>query len=251
MARAVAFQARGRLLHRPTRARIGRTAVLPADLHSPGASKAVYANPPDWPEMLVWQQRLRPGDLFVDVGANVGTYSLWAADLGATVIAIEPGALACQRLRRNIELNDFPISVIEAAASNQEGTTTIDADQDTGAHIGAGSRSVPTVTLDSVIGSRVVAGVKVDVEGAERLVLEGAHRALAEHRIGCLQLEWNSASLVHYGEQRGVVADLLTEVGYHICRPTDGGALVPTTPAMGTDVFAVPDDPGTRDHGER
>ena len=40
--------------------------------------------------MLVWQQALRPGDLFVDVGANIGSYAIWAADLGADVIALEP-----------------------------------------------------------------------------------------------------------------------------------------------------------------
>ena len=40
--------------------------------------------------MLIWQQVLQSGDLFVDVGTNVGSYTIWAADLGAEVIALEP-----------------------------------------------------------------------------------------------------------------------------------------------------------------
>ena len=240
MGRALAFQARGRLLHKPSRTKIGRRGVLLADLHSYGASKAVYANPPDWPEMLVWQQRLSPGDLFIDVGANVGTYTLWAGDLGAEVIAIEPGPSAVERLRRNIALNDFPITVIESAATDHCGTVRIDPGQDTIAHIGEGRYEVEAVTLDSIIGGRRVAGMKIDVEGAERLVLEGARGALGDQRIRCLQLEWNSTSVEYYGEQRTLVADLLAQFGYCLYRPSDDGTLHPATPEIGPDVFALP-----------
>lgn len=240
MGRALVFQARGRLLKRPSRAKIGRRGVLLADLHSYGASKAVYANPPDWPEMLVWKQLLSPGDLFIDVGANVGTYSLWAGDLGAEVLAIEPGPSAIERLRRNIGLNDFAITVIEAAATNRSGTVRIDPTQDTIAHVGTGEYEARAVTLDSIIGGRLVTGVKIDVEGAERLVLEGAREALGDQRIRCLQLEWNSASVEYYGEQRSLVADLLDEFGYRLYRPADDGSLQPTTPETGPDVFALP-----------
>src|SRR5271167_1724869 len=72
--RAAGFQFRGRVLHRRTLARIGEKSVIWADLHRTGASRVVYANPSDHPEMLTWRNVLRPGDLFVDVGANVGSY---------------------------------------------------------------------------------------------------------------------------------------------------------------------------------
>ena len=64
--RAARFQARGRVLRRRTLARIGERSWIWADLHRTGASKVVYANPPDHPEMMVWRQHLRAGDLFVD-----------------------------------------------------------------------------------------------------------------------------------------------------------------------------------------
>ena len=63
-------------------ARLGERSWLWVDLHRTAASKALYANPPDVPEMLVWRRALRDGGLFVDVGANVGTYTIWAAEQG-------------------------------------------------------------------------------------------------------------------------------------------------------------------------
>ena len=90
VSRAIQFQLSGRLLYRRTIARLGEHSSLWVDLHRTGASKVVYGNPPDYPEMLIWQQVLQSGDLFVDVGTNVGSYTIWAADLGAEVIALEP-----------------------------------------------------------------------------------------------------------------------------------------------------------------
>lgn len=241
--RGADFQFRGRVLRRPMKVPVGRTGVLEANLHSSGGSKAVYANPPDWPEMIIWQQRLREGDLFVDVGANVGVYSLWAGDLGAEVIALEPNPVAAARLRRNAELSGMSIEIIEAAASSESGTASFDPTGDTTGHLGEGSLLVRTVTIDEVIGDRIVAGMKVDVEGFERLVLEGATRALAEKRIRCIQLEWNSASVRVLGEDREPVAALLRETGYTLHHPDQDAALhVLPTAGFGADVFALPID---------
>ncbi|HUP70149.1 MAG TPA: FkbM family methyltransferase [Acidimicrobiales bacterium] len=223
-----------------TIARIGRKTLIEVHLHASGASKSLYANPPDWPEMLVWQQRLGPGDLFVDVGANAGVYALWTADLGADVIAVEPSRRACQWLRRNIELNGLPITVIEAALTDFEGTVGFDSSGDAVGHIG-GPEVVAATTLDAVLGQRRAAGVKIDVEGFERLVLQGATEALAEHRIECIQLEWNQCSQLAFGEDRSPTAALLAEFGYRLHRPADDGRLYPIgNLAFGPDVFALP-----------
>lgn len=242
LARAISFQARGRLLKKPTLARIGRTAFMEVQLHATGASKALYANPPDWPEMVVWGQRLRPGDLFIDVGANAGVYALWAADLGAAVVAVEPGRRASQWLLRNIELNGLPITVVDAALTDFEGTVGFDSSGDSVGHIG-GPEVVVATTLDAVLGQRRAEGVKIDVEGYERLVLQGATAALREHRIGCIQLEWNQCSQVALGEERSATADLLARFGYRLHRPGNDGRLHPIADlAFGPDVFALPAD---------
>ena len=90
IARLVSFHLRGRLLHRRSKVRIGDGAVMWADLQFVSTIKAVIGNPPDCSEMRGWRRLLRPGDLFIDVGANAGAYSVLAADLGASVVAVEP-----------------------------------------------------------------------------------------------------------------------------------------------------------------
>jgi hypothetical protein len=88
-------------------ARLGERSRLWVDLHRTTASMVMYANPPDLPEMLVWRRALRDDGLFVDVGANAGTYTLWAAELGTEIIALEPAAGIFSPLQENIALNGF------------------------------------------------------------------------------------------------------------------------------------------------
>ncbi|SCG60868.1 FkbM family methyltransferase [Micromonospora halophytica] len=243
--RAVRFQVRGRL-GLPTVTPIGTGARLWAEIHQSGASKVVYANPPDWAEMRVWRSILRPDSLFIDVGSNIGAYALWAAESGAEVIAVEPDADAAARLRRNIALNGFPIEVLNCALAAEPGTMSLTVGRDCTNHLvmngSEQGRAVTTRTLDDIIGDRYVTGVKIDVEGAERLVLDGAERALAERRIRVLQLEWNEQSRSTLGEDREPVAATLRRHGYHLTRPDADGRLVPTDPSgYGEDLFAVVD----------
>ncbi|MFB9236899.1 FkbM family methyltransferase [Plantactinospora siamensis] len=245
--RAVSYQVRGRL-GRPTVARLGERSRILARPHHAAAGLVVYGNPPDWPEMHAWRRLLRPGDLFVDVGSNVGTYALWAAESGTTVVAVEPDRQAAEELRRNVGLNGYPIEVLECALAAEPGTLRLTSGNDTMNHLvlgdghghGHGGTPVPVRTLDEVLGDRVAAGVKIDVEGAERLVLEGARAALADRRITVLQLEWNRMSERVLGESREPVARLLAEYGYRLTRPDETGQLAPSDASgYGPDVFAV------------
>lgn len=244
---AVAFQTRGRLAGRPTVTKVGERMVISARLHHAGESKAVYANPPDWPEMMVWRQRLTPGDLFVDVGANAGVYALWAVDCGAEVVAIEPSRAAAERLAANVALNavDDQVEVRQVALAAASGTMTLSIGDDTTNRLlldESAGEEVAVQTLDRVLDGRTAAGVKVDVEGAERLVLEGAARSLAEHRIRLIQLEWNECSLSLLGESRAPVARILREHGYVLSRPRRDGTLAPFDGVgYGPDVFAFPE----------
>jgi FkbM family methyltransferase len=238
--RSVRFQACGRFLNRRTLARLGERSSIWAELHRTAASKAVYANPPDHPEMLVWRAALRTGDLFIDVGANVGCYAIWAAELGAEVIALEPAADTFALLSENIALNDYPVTAMQAAAGAACGTARFTSGRDTVNRVDPnGDAETPTVTIDSVIADRYAAGMKVDVEGFEIDVLRGCERALAQRRIGLIQLEWNQASLSAVGSDRGPVASLLARHGYVLLRPDRCGTLTPLVDAgFGQDVFA-------------
>ena len=240
--RAAGFQARGRVLHRRTLARLGERSVIWADLHRSGASRAVYANPPDHDEMLTWRNGLRPGDLFVDVGANVGSYTIWAAELGAEVIALEPANDTFALLEENVALNDYPIKTIRAAAGATPGTARFTSGRDCVNRLDPdGIAEIAVITIDSIIGNRTVAGMKVDVEGFEIDVLRGCEQALSEHRVRLIQLEWNSTSMQAVGTDREPVADLLAKHDYSLYGANlDGSLALLTDLGFRPDVFARP-----------
>jgi FkbM family methyltransferase len=172
----------------------------------------------------------------------VGTYTIWAAELGAEVIALEPAADTFALLQENIALNGYPVTAVQAAAGDHCGTARFTAGLDAGNCLDHdGPVETRLVTVDSLIGDRHVTGMKVDVEGFEIDVLRGAARALAERRIGLIQLEWNEASALVHRTDRQPLADLLAGYGYQLFRPDPAGYLRPLADTgFGADVFACP-----------
>jgi FkbM family methyltransferase len=214
-----------------------------------GASHAVYARLPDYREMTFWLGALRPGDLFVDVGANIGIYTVLLASRGCQVVAVEPADGARRLLEVNLELNDLSADIVPVALGREPGEARLTSELGSSNHLvttsdvterPAGSAiEVPLTTYDDLIGDRTAAGVKVDVEGFELDVMLGASRALAEQRIGVVQLEWNSMARERFGTQRDEVARVLQKADYVLARPDDRGRLRPTVPDEGPDLFAV------------
>ena len=240
--RAAQFQLRGRMLGKRTLASLGDRSRVWAYLHRTGASRVIYGNPPDYPEMITWRRNLRPGDLFIDVGANVGSYAIWAAESGADVIALEPADETFGFLLENIALNGYRIDAIQAAAGSFCGTAHFTSGRDCVNQFDPlGDTRTRVVTIDSLIGDRAVAGMKVDVEGFEIQVLQGCARALAQERISLIQLEWNAASQTAVGTDRLPVAEFLAHYGYRLYRPDSCGQLLPLSEVgFGSDVFARP-----------
>jgi FkbM family methyltransferase len=229
-------------LRKRTLARLGDKSAIWADLHRTSASRVVYANPPDYPEMLAWRNSLAPGDLFIDVGANVGSYAVFAGELGAEVIALEPADDTFRLLEENVALNGYPIKAIRAAAGSSAGTARFTSGLDCVNCLDPDGAAVTAVlTLDSIIGDRVVAGMKVDVEGFEIDVLRGCEQALSEHRVKMIQLEWNETSMQAVGTDRQPVADLLATHGYGLYHALPDGSLeILADLRFGPDVFARP-----------
>lgn len=249
--RVLRFQIWGRLLSREVVVPYGHHSRFIAHLDAGPSRRAAYAPVPDWLEMGVWQTHLRPGDLFVDVGASVGLYTVLAAELGCEVIAVEPLEASRAQLTANLSLNGYTSCVVVPAALGANtgyGTVAgpdwsrqhlVRYDQDS--ESSRAGEAVPVMTLDQVLGTRIAAGVKIDVEGAERMVMQGAEQALREKRIRLLQLEWNAASIQNCGEGREALASHLKGFGYELFRPTSRGVLEPITGhGLGRDVFARP-----------
>jgi FkbM family methyltransferase len=116
------------------------------------------------------------GELFVDVGAHVGTWALRATRCFQRVIAFEPNPTANKVLRTNVNLNKLAnITVIEAAISNIRGEIPVKGESQRGKKV---EFRVPMRTLDSF--KLTPSLVKIDTEGNELLVLQGARDTLKQ-----------------------------------------------------------------------
>ena len=132
---------------------------------------------------------IHPGDLVVDAGANIGYMSVLAATAGAHVIAFEPNPQLLPTLRQNLGTRGEVRPVALGArrhhavlippdpAAHNSGLGRLGTSAD------AGAVPVQVETLDQELHGRSVAILKLDVEGAEEAVLEGAANALKDRRL--------------------------------------------------------------------
>ncbi len=190
LVRAVAWQLWQRIFRRPWPVRLSPSIELLCHPHNTAAASVLYCRFPDWREMHLLVDVLRPGDHFVDVGANVGVYSLFASTIpGVEVWAFEPSTLASERAAENIDRNGLGARchLFRAAVGRSAGTGHVTVGLGTmnrttesafeGRDAGVPLEAVRIVSLDDVIPVSVhpaVAVIKIDVEGQEISVLEGA-----------------------------------------------------------------------------
>jgi len=161
-----------------------------------GATGNIYTELQEFFDMFVPLHLLRRGDLFLDVGANVGSYAVLASGVcGANTFAFEPDPFTLQHLRRNIELNRLNdlVQVYDCALGAERGEAAFTVGLDTINRIATGSdkstRTVRMETLDGIVGAFQPAMMKVDVEGAELQVLLGASCLLAKPSLKVIELE--------------------------------------------------------------
>jgi FkbM family methyltransferase len=131
---------------------------------------------------------LRPGGTFVDVGANVGFHSVVAALLvgpSGRVVAVEPEPESAAILRANLWRHRCGNALVhEVAASDRAGTVHLSPDPEgrSGSSLSASGIEAKAVRLDDVLADARIGVLKVDVEGAEPLVLRGAEETIRRSR---------------------------------------------------------------------
>lgn len=147
------------------------------------------------------QQTLKPGSIFFDIGANGGFYTVVAAKkVGVTghVYAFEPGQSELKILRHNIAINHLTnVTIVECAVGNKSGKAQLAISSDGAMNSLAKTnhpqqciehwQSVEIIKLDDFCQKYSITKVdfiKIDVEGAEKLVFEGARNIfLSDHEI--------------------------------------------------------------------
>jgi len=146
-----------------------------------GATGNIYAGLHEFADMAFTLHFLRPDDLFLDVGANIGSYTLLASGVcKARTIAFEPDPQTMALLRRNIDLNglDGRVLLEQTAVGAEDGEVEFTTGLDTCNHVTKGNEGrtqrVAMLTLDRVAGLTPPIMIKVDVEGYEADVFRGA-----------------------------------------------------------------------------
>lgn len=176
-----------------------------------GATGNLYCGLHEFRDMAFLLHFLRPGDVFVDVGANVGSFSVLASGVvGARAIALEPVLSSFTALTRNIAVNRLEpaIEPLCVAAGPESGRMRLSSDRgpengvvDEG-YAGT-SAEVAMVPLDDVIRDRNPVLLKVDAEGSEGGVLRGASVSLRRPTLEAVLLEGNSAAIAQAMAEAG------------------------------------------------
>ena len=169
---------------------------------------------------------LRPGDTFVDIGANIGTMALEASikvDSEGQVFTFEPHPRTFQYLQGNLRLNGIKNTLAHnMALGNGNGEVTYSSRSDDSQNSvleGPNGVRVPIHRLDDLgVGEREIALIKIDVEGYEKFVIEGAENTLRLAK--CVYFESADEHFERYGYTSPEVFDLLSKQGFRVFKIT-------------------------------
>lgn len=179
------------------------------------------------------ERRLRPGDVFIDVGANIGYYTLMTSPIVGSeghVVSIEASPIIVEILKKHIAINNLQnVRVICAAASSERGKLIVHHAKNT--NIGATSViedfddcSLPSIevdaaplfellTPDEIAKARLI---KIDVEGAEWMVLQGLIPIIPKLREDAeILLEVAHEKLSQFGKSFHDVIETFAAFGFH------------------------------------
>jgi FkbM family methyltransferase len=165
---------------------------------------------------------LKPGQSVLDLGAHIGTFSLFAAALGYKVVSVEASSRNAALLKAGTCKNGFDnVQVITAAIFDQVGTLEFVQAGPYGL-IASPLLDAPTVSVSAITTDRLLADIgwesvdfiKMDVEGAEVAAIRGMPRLLSRDDAPMILYESNGHTLHYSGETPGSLMAALEESGY-------------------------------------
>jgi FkbM family methyltransferase len=168
--------------------------------------------------------------VFVDIGAYLGLHTVYACRRARRVLAVEPNPMALIYLRANIALNNCSnVIIAPKAVSNKQGMVRLRMPRPAKKGQVPGSASivwsfeetleidVETDTLDNIVdevGLDTVDFIKIDVEGAEGLVIKGSEKTLRKAKA--LLIEVWPENIWIIGHLQGLGYRLMTVIGHNI-----------------------------------
>lgn len=190
-----------------------------------GASGNWYNGLHEPAEMAFVLHALREDDLFADIGANVGSYTVLAAGaVGAQVLSVEPLPSTYAGLIDNIRLNDLTarVQAHNCGISDRAGELRFTSGLDTMNRVALPGEDLPTcmvpvITLDVLCAARVPNLIKIDVEGHELAVLGGGPKVLASPQLQAVLIETNGSG-ARYGLDDAGIIEQMKQFGFGPCR---------------------------------
>lgn len=187
-----------------------------------GLTGNIYAGLHEFADMAYVLHVLRSSDVFIDIGANVGSYTILACSaVGASGFAFEPVPGIYARLVDNIRLNHLEnrVKCLNIVLDREQGRLTFTNNMDTADHVlASGEQSDNTITaeaskLDTVLEDETPTLIKIDVEGYELPVIEGASKTLEKQALHSVIMELNEAGN-RYGFDETKLLGMMFDYGF-------------------------------------
>jgi FkbM family methyltransferase len=187
-----------------------------------GATCNIYTGLHEFEDMAFVLHLLREDDLFVDVGANVGSYTILAGGaVGARCITIEPIGTTFHLCEGNINLNriDERVNALNIGIGKENGVLRFTAGLDTVNHVLADSETtqnvveVPIKSLNELLEFQEPALIKIDVEGFESNVIAGADKVLSRSSLLAVIMELNGSG-ERYGFDEKILHNKMLSFGF-------------------------------------
>jgi FkbM family methyltransferase len=192
-----------------------------------GAAHFIYPGMCEFDEMAFVLHYLRPGDLFVDIGANIGAYTVLAAGgVKAEVIAFEPSPSSFAHLGRNIALNGLRTSVqarnvaLAGASGFLEFTKGLGTENfivAANADYAGSTDRIAINTLNAELSGTNPRLIKVDVEGYETEVFAAGEQVLQNKSVTAMIVERNGSGN-RYGYDEAPLHARIRKAGFAACR---------------------------------
>lgn len=184
-----------------------------------GVTGNIYCGLHEYEDMAFVLHYLRPEDLFADIGANVGSYTVLAGSTGASAIAVEPIPSTFRILQSNIGVNQFKgeVYALNIGLAALPGELFFTNSMDTVNHVvpsgTPNSQVVQVNTLNTIFSDRPPSLIKMDVEGFELEVLKGGSEILRSPLLEAIVIELNDSGR-KYGALESDIIRLLNEAGF-------------------------------------
>ena len=187
-----------------------------------GATGNVYTGLHEFADMAFVLHFLRDRDRFMDIGANIGSYTVLAAGVRqARTVAIEPLPATFHQLEMNVRLNGLGalVRTINAGLASSAGSLRFTTGLDTVNHVLASDEhnqdcvEVPVTTLDELTRDATPALMKVDVEGFETEVFAAGYETLARPELQAIIVELNGSG-TRYGFDEELLQRKIESFGF-------------------------------------